>query len=192
MKYQLRILLCLVLISFCEAQIWREGINSTLKLCSAGCSTKDSGDEGCWENTLQFYEQNLITYLRRYISVQINIDQWHRRHGQENGQDYTKLAADIKASFLAQRTPNDILSEDTVTKVSDVVNKRVTDLAQSSLALVPHFQCPASCSRTHNSALILFIISIVLNVVLLCAFPPFLMSLRLTRKKISPHITKLS
>lgn len=43
------------------------------------CSYKDA-DLSCWNATLGFFEHVLLGHMRHYVAVQMNIDQWHRRH----------------------------------------------------------------------------------------------------------------
>lgn len=34
----------------------------------------------CWNRTLEFFERLLLGQMRHYVAVQMNIDQWRRRH----------------------------------------------------------------------------------------------------------------
>ena len=74
---------------------------------------------------MAYFERTLIGQLRHYLAVQIDIDQWHRRHGQPKGQDYEKLASDTQAALLNQLGEHDILSEETIRKVSTSLTDRI-------------------------------------------------------------------
>ncbi|KIH53621.1 hypothetical protein ANCDUO_16246, partial [Ancylostoma duodenale] len=58
---------------------------------STHCSLDDD-DLSCWNTTLNFYSKVLIGQLRHYIAVQVDIDQWHRRHGKPGGQDMDEVS----------------------------------------------------------------------------------------------------
>ncbi|PAV59291.1 hypothetical protein WR25_18425 [Diploscapter pachys] len=118
--------------------------------------------------------KDAVGQLRHYLAVQIDIDQWHRRHGQPKGQDYDKLASDTQAALLKQLGEHDILSEETIKEVSKSLTDRIKSLAlNDSFTMVPHFQCPLPCEYNKKMYLQLLIASLVLNACILIAVVPF-------------------
>ncbi|PAV87285.1 hypothetical protein WR25_01395 isoform B [Diploscapter pachys] len=107
-----------------NAQTWYTGDNSTVEGCSSHCDVTEKGFD-CWNKTLAYFERTLIGQLRHYLAVQIDIDQWHRRHGQPKGQDYDKLASDTQAALLNQLGERDILSKETINEVSKSLTDRI-------------------------------------------------------------------
>lgn len=65
-----------------QGQNFETGDNSTVRGCSTHCSYHDK-DSSCWDKNLLFFEKILLGQIRHYISVQINIDQFYRRHHKE-------------------------------------------------------------------------------------------------------------
>ncbi|KAJ1363261.1 hypothetical protein KIN20_023089 [Parelaphostrongylus tenuis] len=102
------VLLLVLLLAEVESQTWYTGDNSTVSGCSTHCAVEDD-DLSCWNSTLNFFTRVLIGKLRHYTAVQVDIDQWHRRHGKPEGQDMGLLASEIEKSFLKELQPEDIL-----------------------------------------------------------------------------------
>jgi hypothetical protein len=75
--------LFLLFVGVIHGQNFETGDNSTVRGCSTHCSYHDK-DITCWSKNLDFFEKVLLGQIRHYISVQINIDQFHRRHDGEN------------------------------------------------------------------------------------------------------------
>ncbi|KIH61862.1 hypothetical protein ANCDUO_07860 [Ancylostoma duodenale] len=76
---------------------------------STHCSLDDD-DLSCWNSTLNFFSKVLIGQLRHYIAVQVDIDQWHRRHGKPNGQDMDEVSAlVVQAVFFSSVSYRDSL-----------------------------------------------------------------------------------
>uniref|UniRef100_A0A7I4YB46 GP2 n=1 Tax=Haemonchus contortus TaxID=6289 RepID=A0A7I4YB46_HAECO len=160
----------------CNAQTWMTGDNSTITGCSTHCALNDD-DLSCWNSTANFFTKMLIGQLRHYIAVQVDIDQWHRRHGKPDGQDMDIVGASIEQSFLSELHPKDILTNTTVIKVAKVLSDRIRDVSDHVITWVPHFQCPVPCEYRYNNYKNLFIASMVLNVCLVLAVIPFMIRL---------------
>ncbi|KAK6009264.1 hypothetical protein OSTOST_25833, partial [Ostertagia ostertagi] len=117
------------------------------------CALNDD-DLSCWNSTANFFSKVLIGQLRHYIAVQVDIDQWHRRHGKPDGQDMDsvnlqwkqgkeqygilqnyphllflrlsmQVAASIEESFLSELHPKDILTNTTVIQIAKVLSDRI-------------------------------------------------------------------
>lgn len=54
------------------------------------CSYSDK-DITCWNKTLKFFENVLLGQMRHYVAVQVNIDQWHRRHDHDYVFNFKKV-----------------------------------------------------------------------------------------------------
>ncbi|VDO44544.1 unnamed protein product [Haemonchus placei] len=152
------------------------GDNSTITGCSTHCALNDD-DLSCWNSTANFFTKLLIGQLRHYIAVQVDIDQWHRRHGKPDGQDMDTVAASIEESFFNELHPKDILTNTTVIKVAKVLSDRIRDVSDHVITWVPHFQCPVPCEYRYNNYKNLFIASMVLNICLVLAVIPFMIRL---------------
>ncbi|KAL6728792.1 hypothetical protein Aduo_010528 [Ancylostoma duodenale] len=159
-----------------DAQTWMTGDNSTVVGCSTHCSLDDN-DLSCWNSTLNFFSKVLIGQLRHYIAVQVDIDQWHRRHGKPDGQDMDKVASQITYSFLRELKPKDILLDTTVTQVAKVLSGRIRNVSDHVITWVPHFQCPIPCEYRRNNFRNLLIASMILNVCMVLVVIPFIVRL---------------
>ncbi|KAK5980948.1 hypothetical protein GCK32_003567 [Trichostrongylus colubriformis] len=159
-----------------DAQTWTTGDNSTVIGCSTHCALNDD-DLSCWNSTANFFSKVLIGQLRHYIAVQVDIDQWHRRHGKPQGQDMDSVAASIEQSFLRELHPKDILTNTTVIKIAEVISDRIRNISDHVITWVPHFQCPVPCEYRYNNYRNLFIASMILNVCLVLAVIPFMVRL---------------
>lgn len=73
------VLLTGLLIPTILGQNFETGDNSTVNGCSTHCSYHDK-DISCWARNLDFFERILLGQMRHYVAVQINIDQFNRRH----------------------------------------------------------------------------------------------------------------
>ncbi|KAK6740570.1 hypothetical protein RB195_008803 [Necator americanus] len=145
-----------------NAQTWTTGDNSTVVGCSTHCALNDD-DLTCWNTTLNFFSKVLIGQLRHYIAVQVDIDQWHRRHGKPGGQDMDLVASEIETSFLSELQPKDILQKSTVTQVAKILSDRIRNVSDHVITWVPHFQCPIPCEYRRNNYRNLLIASMILN-----------------------------
>jgi hypothetical protein len=138
------------------------------------CSYKDD-TLACWNSTLEFFERVLLAQMRHYIAVQINIDQWHRRHTKPYAPDYEKMKAAAEQSFeahLLDDPQDEVLNATTVKAVVDALIDRV---AQNNRLInwIPHYSCPMPCEHKYSVWRNLFIVSTLLNVCLIIAVVPF-------------------
>ena len=67
--------------------------NYHMTLFRSHCAFEDDTLE-CWNKTLQFFERILLGQMRHFIAVQINIDQWHRRHDHVYVNDFNRTIAE--------------------------------------------------------------------------------------------------
>ncbi|RCN51525.1 hypothetical protein ANCCAN_02191 [Ancylostoma caninum] len=72
---------------------------------STHCSLDDD-DLSCWNTTLNFFSKVLIGQLRHYIAVQVDIDQWHRRHGKPDGQGMDEFSFLIVSDHVITWVPH--------------------------------------------------------------------------------------
>ncbi|KAK6740571.1 hypothetical protein RB195_008803 [Necator americanus] len=156
-----------------NAQTWTTGDNSTVVGCSTHCALNDD-DLTCWNTTLNFFSKVLIGQLRHYIAVQVDIDQWHRRHGKPGGQDMDLVASEIETSFLSELQPKDILQKSTVTQVAKILSDRIRNVSDHVITWVPHFQCPIPCEYRRNNYRNLLIASMILNACMVMVVIPFI------------------
>ncbi|CAJ0942026.1 unnamed protein product, partial [Mesorhabditis belari] len=173
------LVLLLSVFSIVEAQVWETGDNSTIKGCSTKCAM-DNSDLDCWNKTLEFFEKSLIAQLRNYVSVQVNIDQWWRRHGKSDGQNFEDVRATAKEALGKLIVDKDVLSSNTVNGVVDSLIDQAKKYSNRTISFVPHFSCPLPCEYRHDMYRNLFIASVILNVCLAISVVPFIR--RITRQ----------
>lgn len=83
-------------------------------------------DLSCWNETLKFHERILLTHMRNFIAVQVNIDQWHRRNKtQDNTTMYAAGNASISA-MSARVRDQEFITNDTVRIVVQALMDRVS------------------------------------------------------------------
>ncbi|KAH7731121.1 Prps1l1 protein [Aphelenchoides avenae] len=131
-------------------------------------------DLSCWNSTLEFFERVLLAQMRHYVAVQINIDQWHRRHTKPYKMDFEKVKEDALASFQARVEPEDVLNMTTVHDVVVALVDRVASQSDHIISWVPHYSCPLPCEHKYSVWRNLFIVSAILNLCLLIAVLPFI------------------
>ncbi|CAD6188281.1 unnamed protein product [Caenorhabditis auriculariae] len=157
------------------AQTWAAGDNSTVEGCSNRCSVEDNNLK-CWNSASQFYEQTLLGSMRSYISILIGIDQWHRRHGLDDGINLTKIGLE-KSRFLSGFLEEDDVLDSDVLGFMRLLTARAQNMSTEVLSSIPHYQCPFPCEYRHDMYRNLFIASMVLNVCLLLTVVPFVVKL---------------
>ena len=127
--------------------------------------------------------------MRHYIAVQVNIDQWHRRHDKHYVHDFTKVAADANASirkflFIYELvislgisdkylSPEDVLPLDVVSDVVKILIERVAVYSTDQINRIPYYSCPLPCEHFYSVWRNLFIVSVVLNIALALVVIPF-------------------
>ncbi|KAI6176423.1 hypothetical protein M3Y97_00796600 [Aphelenchoides bicaudatus] len=120
-----------------SAQNFETGDNSTVKGCSTHCSYHDK-DLSCWTSNLNFFERVLLGQIRHYVSVQINIDQFNKRHqGAHYKADFKGMRDDsIKriSSFLAE---DDFINHGTIDTVITELVGRVENKSQEKISWMP-------------------------------------------------------
>ena len=157
-----------------SAQNFETGDNSTVRGCSNHCSYKDSSLE-CWNNTLVFFEKILLGQMRNYVAVQMNIDQWKRRHLPDYKEDFEEAKRHSIQTMKTQLHPvHDVINENTIEAIVDTLVDLAARQSNHSLTWMPHFQCPIPCEHRFTVWRNLFILSSILNVCLLVSILPLM------------------
>uniref|UniRef100_A0A0R3RU28 KASH domain-containing protein n=1 Tax=Elaeophora elaphi TaxID=1147741 RepID=A0A0R3RU28_9BILA len=164
--------LCL---AYIQAQNYETGDNSTVRGCSSHCSSQDS-DLTCLSSSLQFYERVLLAQMKHFVAVQMHIDQWYKwhKHGHRN---YTQAKEEVIAKLSAQLEPEDVIDEETIATVVDVLIDNVERATETIEEEIPHFTCPLPCEYRYDIWRNVFIASMTLNLLLVIAIIPFIVSL---------------
>uniref|UniRef100_A0AC34GPS9 Uncharacterized protein n=1 Tax=Panagrolaimus sp. ES5 TaxID=591445 RepID=A0AC34GPS9_9BILA len=178
MKYL--ILIIPLLIAVVQAQNFETGDNSTVSGCSTHCAYSDDS-LSCWNKTLEFFERILLGQMRHYIAVQINIDQWHRRHDSHYNSHFEQAIVESNNTMQALITENDVIDSETVSVVVQTLIRRVQRESNKMISWVPHFICPIPCEYKYSIWKNLFIVSAILNICLLFVIFPFIR--RMSRKQ---------
>jgi hypothetical protein len=173
------ILVVLLLTAKVKSQNFETGDNSTVAGCSSHCSYEDDTLE-CWNKTLEFFERILLGQMRHYIAVQINIDQWHRRHDTKYFTDFDPVVAESNKTMQSYLIKDDVLDPGTISNVVVALMRRVKLESNKMISWVPHFTCPIPCEYKYSIWKNLFIVSAILNVCLLFVIFPFVR--RMSRK----------
>uniref|UniRef100_A0A183DIN2 Protein CASP n=1 Tax=Gongylonema pulchrum TaxID=637853 RepID=A0A183DIN2_9BILA len=63
--------------------------------------------------SLHFFEQLLLAQMRHFVAVQINVDQWYRRHMKDFYRNYTQVKEDEVAKLAAELDPDEIIDRET-------------------------------------------------------------------------------
>jgi len=163
-------------LTWCSAQNFQTGDNSTVIGCSSHCSVDDRSHLECWNRTRTFYERLLASFTRHYIAVQVNIDQWHRRHDTPYVQDMAKVKEEANQSFLVEKD-GELLTEKVITELVETLIDRVSNVSDRTISWVPHLECPLPCEYRSNTWRNLFIVSMLLNVGLVVAAVPYVVTL---------------
>uniref|UniRef100_A0AC34R2Y9 Uncharacterized protein n=1 Tax=Panagrolaimus sp. JU765 TaxID=591449 RepID=A0AC34R2Y9_9BILA len=161
---------CLILLT--SGQNFETGDNSTVRGCSSHCSYEDPTLE-CWNKTLQFFEKILLGQMRHYIAVQVNIDQWHRRHDSSYVKNFTKVFDEANKTLQTYLTEDDVLNSEAVSFIAKTLIERVAEVSKERLAWIPHYSCPLPCEHFYSVWRNLFIVSIILNIALALVVIPF-------------------
>ncbi|KAM3724417.1 Chorismate synthase [Dirofilaria immitis] len=158
-----------------KAQSYETGDNSSVIGCSSHCSAYD-GDLSCLNRSLQFYEHVLLAQMKHLIAVQIHIDQWYKWHGQHR--NYTQVREEIITKLSAKLDPEeDVIDTNTIATVIDVLIEKVENESETIEAEIPHFSCPLPCEYRYDIWRNVFIASMFLNLLLVLAVIPFIISL---------------
>uniref|UniRef100_A0A915B8N5 Uncharacterized protein n=1 Tax=Parascaris univalens TaxID=6257 RepID=A0A915B8N5_PARUN len=161
---------------FTSAQNFETGDNSTVTGCSSHCSMND-GDLTCWNRTLRFYEKIVLAELRHYVAVQVNIDDWRKRHDRHYSPNFGALKNETIRAFESALSEGDLINSTTISIVASALIDRVEELSHSTLSRMPHFSCPLPCEYRFNLWRNLFIASSILSAGLLIAVIPFIRSM---------------
>ncbi|CAJ0580764.1 unnamed protein product, partial [Mesorhabditis spiculigera] len=174
MLARISIILLVVCLNSATAQLWHTGDNATVKDCNANCDK----DEGCWQKTIQFYEKTLMAQLRGYVSVQVSIDQWMRRHGDKKGQDYAAALVEAQNSMNGRLNPaGDVVDSSTISVVIKSLFDKISGYSDDKKSFIPHFQCPLPCGYRHDMYRNLFFASLFLNICLAVSLVPLIYKL---------------
>jgi hypothetical protein len=130
---------------------------------------------------LEFFERILLGQMRHYIAVQINIDQWHRRHDKHYVTNFDQVIAESNNTMQSYLTEKDVIDSDTISTVVNTLIKRVSLQSKEEISWAPHFTCPIPCEYKYSIWKNLFIVSAILNICLLFVIFPFIR--RMSRKQ---------
>ncbi|VBB31843.1 unnamed protein product [Acanthocheilonema viteae] len=190
LKLSALLTLCL---AYVYTQTFETGDNSTVKGCSSHCSPHDS-DLTCLSGSLEFYERLLLAQMRHFVAVQMHIgynshnfcnilyemlfkDQWYKWHSKYEHRNYTQTKEEIIAKLSAQLKPEDVIDEETIATVIDVLIDNVEKGTEKIEAEIPRFTCPLPCEYRYDIWRNVFIASMTLNLLLIIAIIPFIVSL---------------
>ncbi|KAI1724674.1 hypothetical protein Ddc_05921 [Ditylenchus destructor] len=160
-------------ILICDAQNFETGDNSTVVGCSNRCSYHDE-DLHCWNKTLEYFERLLLGQMRHYVAVQMNIDQWRRRHVVPYSPEF-ELSKHLSITAMKSHLQHDdIVNATTVEVVVDALVDLAAMQSNHTITWVPHYSCPIPCEYRFTVWRNLFIASCILNFLLLVAVLPFI------------------
>ncbi|CAG9535572.1 unnamed protein product [Cercopithifilaria johnstoni] len=169
-------LFLLLYLAYTQAQTFETGDNATVRGCSSHCSPHDS-DLTCLTRSLEFYERLLLAQMKHFIAVQMHIDQWYKWHSKYGHRNYTQTKEEVIAKLSAQLEPEDVIDEETIATVVDVLIDNVEKGTETIEAEIPHFTCPLPCEYRYDIWRNVFIASMTLNLLLVIALVPFIVSL---------------
>ncbi|CAD5214047.1 unnamed protein product [Bursaphelenchus okinawaensis] len=130
------VFLCL---SAAYSQNFETGDNSTVIGCSSHCSFRDE-DLSCYNTTLQFFEHILLGHMRHYVSVQMNIDQWNRRHQKDYKPDFVGMKERSTKRLLSFLREDDVITKETVTTVVSELMEQVAERSDHLISWTPHYR----------------------------------------------------
>uniref|UniRef100_A0A915DG60 Uncharacterized protein n=1 Tax=Ditylenchus dipsaci TaxID=166011 RepID=A0A915DG60_9BILA len=165
-----------------QGQNFETGDNATVVGCSSHCSYRDDTLE-CWNKTLHFFEHLLLGQMRHYVAVQMNIDQWRRRHIHPYTPEFELSKQMSITSMKSHLQPEDIVNSTTVELVVGALVDLAAMQSTGNITWMPHYSCPIPCEYRFFVWRNLFIASSILNVLLLIAILPFVK--RMTRSDAS-------
>jgi len=156
-----------------NAQTYETGDNSTVNGCSSHCSYRDP-DLGCWNRTLNFFESILLSQIRNYVTVQVNIDQWRRRNVIDYKPDFEAASQRSIRVMKSQLKPDDLINSTTIERIVNATVSLAAKHSTKTITWIPHITCPIPCEYRATVWRNLFIASSVLNVCLFLAVLPLI------------------
>ncbi|CAD5220373.1 unnamed protein product [Bursaphelenchus xylophilus] len=129
----------MLVINLVYGQNFETGDNSTVIGCSSHCSYKDD-DLTCWNTTLGFFEHLLLAHMRHYVSVQMNIDQWNRRHQKPYNPDFDGMRERSITKLLSYLREDDVITESTVRTVITELMEQVSERSDHLISWTPHYR----------------------------------------------------
>ncbi|CEF67057.1 Hypothetical protein SRAE_2000172200 [Strongyloides ratti] len=161
-----------------KAQNYQIGDNNTISDCMSNCSV-DSNGRTCLNKLLSFVENDIVSQIRRYVAVQINIDQFHRRHKKNYKSDWDNVKKNSTLIMKENLLKNDIISNNTISKIISILIDAVSGESNKIIIWTAHYSCPIECNQYNLSWRNVFISSIILNGGLIIGvFPLFLTILK--------------
>ncbi|VDM92725.1 unnamed protein product [Onchocerca ochengi] len=103
------------------------------------------------------------------------MNQWHKWHSTHR--NYAEAKKEIIAEFSAHLEPEDVIDTEVIATVIDVLMDKVEEESKKIETEIPHFSCPLPCEYRYDMWRNVFIASTVLNVLLILAVVPFIISL---------------
>jgi len=139
--------------------------------CSNFCSQQDD-DSVCWSKTLDYYNDQLVSIAKNWIIVQIDIDQWKRRHEKSTTFDYDGTFNSSVAG-LGKFTDDKYVVSSMIQPLAKILVDQVNATSQAQMLAPPAFFCPLPCNYGSQMWLYLFIASLCVNLALILAVIPF-------------------
>jgi len=171
MAHHWRCLLLILPVVFGQIPQFETGDNSTVQGCSTHCALDDA-DLKCWNETLAFHQRILLTHMRNFVAVQVNIDQWHRRNNSNNNLTHAEESSvDAMRQYLHQQ---EFVTLDTVRTVVHALVERAKLFSNRTISWPPQVSCPIPCEYRFVTWRYLFIASVALNIALAIAVIPFI------------------
>jgi len=171
MAHLWRCLLLIVPVVFGEIAQYETGDNSTVRGCSTHCKLLDS-DLSCWNETLAFHQRILLTHMRNFVAVQVNIAQWQRRNHSNN--NLTNAEESSVKAMTAHLHEQEFVTVDTVRTVVHALVARAKLFSNRTISWPPQVSCPIPCEYRFVTWRYLFIASVALNIALAIAVIPFI------------------
>uniref|UniRef100_A0A0N5CEI3 Transmembrane protein n=1 Tax=Strongyloides papillosus TaxID=174720 RepID=A0A0N5CEI3_STREA len=169
-----------------EAQNYFTGDNSSLSDCMSNCVI-DSNGKSCFDRLLNFVENDVVSQIRHYVAVQINIDQFHRRHNKSYESEWDAVKNNSTLTMGEKLLENDIVSKNTISQIVSTLIDAVSGESKDIIIWTAHYSCPITCNQYQLSWRNVFVCSIILNFGLLVGVLPLFLT-TLKRMQINNHM----
>uniref|UniRef100_A0A0N4ZVF9 ribose-phosphate diphosphokinase n=1 Tax=Parastrongyloides trichosuri TaxID=131310 RepID=A0A0N4ZVF9_PARTI len=151
-----------------------------------GCSV-ESKDKDCFNNLLKYVERDVVTQIRHYVAVQINIDQFHRRHNKKYVENWESVKFNLTTSMENNLIENDIISKSSIQSIISLLVDAISGESNNIIIWTAHYSCPTNCNQFEFSWRNILICSILLNFGLFISILPIFLA-TFKRIKKNKHI----
>jgi len=162
---------------------WRQALAANDTTDNGDCSNhcaQDDKDDTCWRKTEHYYDQNLISALNDWVTVQINIDQWNRRHDVSSPND-----TDVVSRLSAESPSGSVVDATHLQEIAQLLMNLTRTQSPSIITVgIPEFVCPTPCNYDSKLWEYLFIASILVNIAMLLVVIPFIIKSERRDKKL--------